>query len=293
MYGRGQPPAVRLRQQGWAALRLGLAIATGLALNAGGAPLWGIALCSVAFAAFASWAAERVGLSPSGPFFGIFALGTFATLPPGEADVRYALVIYGATAALCLLVGQLSRVNILGARRILPAPGVARGVDAAAARRRALGYAVAVAAASAIALLLGIAHVGWAAAGATIPLAASTLRAQAFRGAECVVGTLLGIVLAGMVLVPELSATAQAILVMWLLFPTEALMARNYGLALGFFTPLVLLMTDLTGPAEPFSLLLDRLAGAVVGAAVGVAIAWLFARTARTCRSGGGRSDAD
>lgn len=292
MYGRGQRPAARLQQQGWAAAQLGLAVAAGLALSAGGVPPWGIALTSVAFAAFASWAAGRVGSSPSGPFFGIFALGTFATLPPGEADLRYALVIYGATVALCLIVGQIGPLNRLGAAPGQPAPGGVGGAGRAGARRRALACALAVAAASAAALLLGIGHAGWAAAGATIPLAASTLRGQTLRGVECVLGTVLGIGLAGAVLVPGLPATAQAVLVMWLLFPTEALMARNYGLALGFFTPLILLMTDLAGPAEPFVLLLDRLSGAVLGAAVGVAVAWLFARTSSPTAAGTARPRA-
>jgi uncharacterized membrane protein YccC len=66
-----------------------------------------------------------------------------------------------------------------------------------------------------------------------------------------------------------------AILVMLLLFPTELFMARHYGIALTFFTPAILLMTQLANPHEPVSLLVDRGTETLLGAAVGIMVVLL------------------
>ncbi|WP_309080628.1 FUSC family protein [Zhihengliuella sp.] len=276
MFGRGQPPGARLRQQAIATVRLGVAVVVGLVLAWYDADPRAIALCTVLYAAAASWAAERVGLRPAVPFFGVLGLGSLAALPQSQVDLLLALAIYGATAALSLGIGQLTRLGILGTRRVVPGPGSAPPVEAAEARWRALGYGVSVALASAAALGFGVGHVGWAAAAATVPLAAATLRGRVGRGIECFVGTVAGLVIAALLLLPAFPLTVKALLVIVLLVPTESFMAKNYGLALGFFTPLILLMTDLSAPATPLQLVSDRLIGTGLGVVAGIAVAALL-----------------
>lgn len=65
-----------------------------------------------------------------------------------------------------------------------------------------------------------------------------------------------------------------------LLFPTEYFMRRNYGCALLFFTPPILLMTQLASPGSPAGpLIMDRALQTVLGATVGVAVGLLLPRS--------------
>ncbi|MFE3956931.1 FUSC family protein [Nocardia sp. NPDC059091] len=72
---------------------------------------------------------------------------------------------------------------------------------------------------------------------------------------------------------PHLPAALLGVLVLLLLFPTELFMARNYALALGFFTPLIMVMTDLAAPADPVQLLLDRGTDTILGVGAGICVA--------------------
>ena len=47
---------------------------------------------------------------------------------------------------------------------------------------------------------------------------------------------------------------------------------HHHAVALGFFTPLIMLMTNLAAPAEPWTLVRDRAVDVVIGVAVGVAV---------------------
>ena len=75
-----------------------------------------------------------------------------------------------------------------------------------------------------------------------------------------------------------LPAVGVGALVIALFFPTELFMARHYALAVGFFTPLVMLMTELADPADPFTLILYRGLDTVIGVAAGVTAAALVGR---------------
>jgi uncharacterized membrane protein YccC len=58
-----------------------------------------------------------------------------------------------------------------------------------------------------------------------------------------------------------------------------------YGLAIGFFTPLIMLMTELADPTEPWALLEARVIATLVGVAAGVAIAVVTHRPRVTSRT--------
>ncbi|MFJ9363881.1 FUSC family protein [Nocardia sp. NPDC101769] len=72
---------------------------------------------------------------------------------------------------------------------------------------------------------------------------------------------------------PHLPAALLGVLVLLLLIPTELFMASNYALALGFFTPLIMVMTDLAAPADPVRLLLDRGTDTILGVGIGIGVA--------------------
>jgi uncharacterized membrane protein YccC len=143
-------------------------------------------------------------------------------------------------------------------------------------------YAVATGLAGAVGLVAGLDHANWAMASAAVPLAAVSpgeglsLRAVIDRGSHRVVGTFAGLAVTAVVLLPHPGPTVLAIVVMALLFPTELFMSRHYGIALGFFTPLIMTMTDLAHPSDPVRLLVDRGVDTVVGVVAGVAAAALI-----------------
>ncbi|MFE3798720.1 FUSC family protein [Nocardia tengchongensis] len=136
-------------------------------------------------------------------------------------------------------------------------------------------YALAVALAGAGGVALGVAQANWAMAAADVPLAAGDSRGRVLRGVERVAGTFIGLGASALLLLPHPPPWLLGVSVLLLLFPTELFMARNYALALGFFTPLIMVMTELAAPADPVRLLLDRGTDTVLGVTVGVAVAVL------------------
>lgn len=80
-----------------------------------------------------------------------------------------------------------------------------------------------------------------------------------------------------LMLLPRPGATVLGAAVILLLFPTELFMSRHHGVALGFFTPLIMIMTELADPAEPVTMLVSRGLDTVIGVAAGIAAAALVA----------------
>ncbi|WP_084537780.1 FUSC family protein [Nocardia puris] len=104
------------------------------------------------------------------------------------------------------------------------------------------------------------------------------------RGIHRILGTFAGLLVTAALLLPNPSPGALAVLVMVLLSPTELFMTRNYALSLGFFTPLIMLMTDLAAPAEPMTMLTERGVDTLIGVSAGIAVAVLVRRS-RTSRT--------
>ena len=61
-------------------------------------------------------------------------------------------------------------------------------------------------------------------------------------------------------------------------FPTELFMARHYGWAMVFFTPVILLIAQLAAPMDPGVLVLERAVETFVGAVIGIAVAVVVQR---------------
>ncbi|BDH56058.1 FUSC family protein [Tsukamurella sp. PLM1] len=95
------------------------------------------------------------------------------------------------------------------------------------------------------------------------------------RAAHRTVGTVIGLALTAVLLAIDPGPTALALVAIALLFPTELYMARHYAIAIGFFTPLILLLTELADPSDPWRMLLYRGVDTVIGVVVGVAVALL------------------
>ncbi|TSD98133.1 FUSC family protein [Skermania sp. ID1734] len=284
MYGRAETPRLRLRHQSQAAVVLIVGSGLGILLSGIDARPWLLVLAEVVFATITSVVTDRLGLRPEGPFFGMFALGALATVPPERVAAWVGLWICVATALFALFVTfVVGKLRAHYGRLDPNAEAVSRpqtnGVGIHAVR-----YGVAVAAAGGVGVLLGMDHANWATAAAAVPLASASARSRVggsmqgvvHRSIHRVVGTFVGLGVTALLLLPNLSATWLAILVMALLFPTELFMARHYGMALGFFTPLIMLMTELAEPSDPMTLLIDRGIDTVIGVIAGLSVALLI-----------------
>ena len=280
MYGRTETRALRFRHQVQAGAVLLSGVSLGVLLSACHAPPWLLVTTEAAFAFGCALVTNYLDLTPRGPFFGIFALGAIALVPAGRIAPWAGISLCAGTIAGCVLIGLTGPAQAAGARVATCAPDCGWACAVVHAGR----YAVAIAAAGAVGLLLGMDHANWAMASAAVPLAATDarsrlhpgLRSVLSRSAQRVGGTLAGLAVTASLLLPSFGPTPLACAVIVLLFPTELFMSRHYGVALGFFTPLILVMTELAAPAAPGTLLTARVADTLIGVTAGVAAAALI-----------------
>jgi hypothetical protein len=282
MYGRSETHQLRLKHQSQAALVLLSGVAVGVFLSVNHLHSWWLVGVEALLAGAGSVFADRVKLKPNGPFFAILALGACASVPLAVPWYA-ALLIAGGAAAFSIAVGFSGWVRTRdwhpgAGRDALPLRGNARRLAVVHAAR----YVLAVGIAGALGVLSGSGHPHWAMAAAAVPLAGADLPSSVRRGIHRIVGTLLGLAVTAVVLVPGPWLPAEfygvhhvamlAILVIIFQFTTELFMARNYGLAMISFTPVILLMTQLAAPITPGVLIVERALETFVGAVVGILI---------------------
>lgn len=288
MYGRSEPHQLRLRHQAQAAMVLLSGVSVGVFLSVNHLHSWWLVGVEALLAGVGSVFSDRVNLKPNGPFFGILALGACASVP---ATVPWfaALLIGVASATFSIVVGfggwVRGREWQPGAARTA-AP--LRGPRMYPAMIHAARYVMAVGTAGAIGVLSGSGHPHWAMAAAAVPLAGADLPSSVHRGLHRIMGTFLGLVLVAVVLfpapwaplqfLPGAEAAVLAFLVIIFQFTTELFMTRHYGLAMVSFTPVILLMTQLAAPADPYILIMERGVETVVGAVIGILVIVLVRR---------------
>ncbi len=289
MYGRSEPLRRRLRHQAYGALLVLSGVGVGVTLSALHAAPWALVTIEAFLAAVGSLVADRAGLRPVGPFFGIFALGACASIPPLVAP-WIAIAISVGSALLAILIGVIGALRGATAEaqgdRVLSPD---RPQSQEARLRHAVAYAVAVGLSGGIALSFGTDHAAWAMAAAAVPLAGTDVPSRLYRGVQRILGTFLGLALTGAILLPDPGPMLLVVAIVVLQFPSELLMGRNYGLALVFFTPLIMLMTQLAHPVPRSMLIADRAVETLLGAGVGIAVvlvSYLVPRRRARVRSG-------
>lgn len=284
IYGRADTGVRRTHHQIQAGALLCVEVTLGVMLSSLRASTWVLVVVEVAFATIGSVVADALRLRPAGPFFFLFAIGATATVPAGLVAPLSAIGLCAATALLSVLIG------LIGSPHETSTPYVQRRRLPPDTGTHAMRYALAVSMAGGVGLALGFDHANWAMAAAAVPLAAIDPGRPSHREVSRVlaraghrtVGTMAGLMLTGALLALGLPQVAVGALVIALLFPTELFMARHYALAVGFFTPLVMLMTELAYPTDPFTLMLYRGLDTVIGVAAGVAAAMLVGRRGAT-----------
>ena len=124
MYGRQESRSARLHHQFHGAGMLVTGVVLGTALREQQWPGISLVAAVTVFATIGSLVTDRLRLRPGGPFFGIFALGASATVPPGGPSVWLGPAICAGTALFCLFIGRA--VSLLTHRRPLRSCGTPR-----------------------------------------------------------------------------------------------------------------------------------------------------------------------
>lgn len=234
-----------------------------------------IPLCAV-WASLAAALSDRHRWRPPGPMFPVFAVATCAAIPTTPALLLSAIVTVVATAAYAVLLGvvEVWVLRRTGIARRDPAPPPPPTMPRAQRLRiQWIRCGVVVLVAGVVATASGIGHPYWAMVASVTPLAVFTLRGQVMRGVQRAVGTVVGLLVAAVLLVPPLPTLALLLIVIALFACAELLVIRNYGAAMIVVTPLAILSMHLA-VADPVSVLLvDRLYETLIGAAIGIVAA--------------------
>ncbi|MGW1741948.1 FUSC family protein [Nocardia sp. NPDC001965] len=142
-----------------------------------------------------------------------------------------------------------------------------------------IGLAAVLAGCSAVALDLG--RPDWAVLTVTVLLHQGPDRVRGtYRGVHRIGGTALGLALFAALYALEPRSWALVLILMTLQFAIEMFVARNYGLAVVFITPLALLIGGGGQYSDMFPVLRDRLLESVIGVAIGLTALWAVDRRA-------------
>ncbi len=275
MYGRADSRAMRLLHQSQGAVLLLSGTAIGVVLSAAHASVPAVIAAAAAFSVVGSLVADFFALHPEGPFYGIFALGAVAGVPPVLVGPVQGWLIAALGAVIAIGIGLLSGdANPVTVRAVARAFRGQRVRSRHAAVMHAVRYATAVTLTGCVAAVAGLDHVNWAIAGAAVTLAATDPRGRVWRGVHRIVGTIAGLGITALLLASGLGPRSLAVCVVVLLFPAELFMAANYTLALSFFTPMIMLMTELAAPIGVRDLIESRALGTMLGVLCGISVTY-------------------
>ncbi|WP_280425102.1 FUSC family protein [Nocardia carnea] len=141
--------------------------------------------------------------------------------------------------------------------------------------------AIAALLAGSLTVALGLGRPDWAVLTVTVLLHQGPDRVRGtYRGVHRIGGTALGLVLFTGFYALEPGPWALVLILMTLQFAIEMLVARNYGLAVVFITPLALLMGGGGHYGEPVPVIRDRLIESALGVLIGLAVLWSVDRRA-------------
>ncbi|QDP97136.1 FUSC family protein [Microlunatus elymi] len=289
LYGRTSPLRPRLRMQAFAGLTLTVSVLLGVLIGISPYRSWLLIPVAAVWATFIALIAHRRHWHPPGPLFPVFALGACASVPATWTDVPIALTVVVSSALFA--IGLTALVSLLGRSGLIrklikagPRPTPARPKPAGSQQRLIewrlrhypIRYAISVAIAGLIATSIGfIGHPYWAMVAAVVPMAAPDQGARLLRAAQRLIGTVIGVVIAGAILALDLPSLLVILIAALLQAGAELTVGRNYGLALLFITPLALSMTQLAHPLPIGELVRDRTVETFIGVAVAVIITLL------------------
>jgi hypothetical protein len=249
------------------------------------AEAWLTTMCPIAVAVLACAIAFRVDLGPPGPMQFVLVAGISGNIAApaelGAASVNGflipLLVAVGAMSAYLLVIGPLALPFV---RQREGKPASFRAVFTLAPFDEettvvAMRVVIAVAVASVVSLPLGVNRAYWVIMVAGAVLQASHVRRlTVIRTVQRVLGTIVGVALFALLVAMQLSALWLVVIVALLQFAIEVVVARNYGLALIFITPLALMISGAVGTDDPIVLAGERIVDTLLGAFIALVVLW-------------------
>ncbi|MFP3466224.1 FUSC family protein [Leifsonia sp. SIMBA_070] len=289
LYGRNEPYRVRVRTLTVAALALLVSISLGVALAVAGEPLPLVALALVLVVGGGTLFVTVFQMVPPQALFFVFALLVCAAVPTPAADAFPRIGLAAAAAAFAWLL----TMSGWAIRRI---PGVDRGLlarsglvtelrrrpqtDLAALRDPRVWLTVAqnvvgVLVAGGIALAFGFGHAYWAVVSLVAVIPPARAAHSISRSLHRIVGTIVGVAVTAVLLVWSPPSIVVICVIVVCQFFAEILVARHYGAALVFITPLALSVSHLASPTPLSTLVVDRVLETILGAGIGIALVLL------------------
>lgn len=288
IFGRGEAYRGRLRTATVAAAGLVTSVAIGVAaaLAGGSVPIVALALVIVLVAGVLTVNVARLG--PPTPLFFVFAVLVCASVPtpPGEAWLRVGVAAAAAAFAWALSLSGWVLRRVAARREASASPFKplrrAEPVRWEALRDRVVWRTIAQhvlggLAAGGVAIALGIGHPYWAVVSVAAVIPPAGAAHSVSRAWHRVFGTLVGVLITGLILWPDPPVWVLVLIVAVAQFGAEVFVTRHYGAALVFITPLALVVAHLAQPVPVGSLLVDRAVETVLGCAVAI-VAVLGAR---------------
>ncbi|MDR7236887.1 FUSC family protein [Neobacillus drentensis] len=137
-----------------------------------------------------------------------------------------------------------------------------------------------------IAFHFGFVRSYWVPLSCVAVLSGSTIVATYHRAIQRGFGTILGILIASLILAMNPAGYIIAFFILLLTFITELFIVKNYGLAALFFTPNALLMAESTSQAKfSFAYFASaRLIDVIIGISIGLIGVWLVGRQSASSR---------
>ncbi|GAA1394918.1 FUSC family protein [Luteococcus peritonei] len=272
LYGRNLRHLTRVQMQLSAAATMTLAVCTGVVVGCYPHLVWLHILTAGVIAFTGQVLARAHSFHPPGPLFMIFGYGAISSMPHTWQDLPLALLVCGLSALFSCLVGVA---------------GVLVGPESLGQAWRRTGWlklqfvhswqpvwmALGVLLSGSIAQLAGIGHPYWAMVAALAPLSAPHITSQMTRAIHRSIGTLVGLVGAGLLLALHLPPVLLVVVIAVLQLLTEMWVGRNYAVAMVFITPLALGMGQVGGAHPIGPLLFDRGVETLVGSVVGIGVA--------------------
>jgi uncharacterized membrane protein YccC len=274
LYGHNEPAKRRVETQIVAGTGLVATIAMAMVYSAAHAPLpvLGALLAVTVIAAATLGAAMR--WVPRGEMFFVLVLLIIADIPTSWDRLPPAIAVGAGGAALSVLLGWLIGMD----RKKLPDESGGRWRHRLAAGYAALDrrqHLVLIAAATLgveaawlLALVLGVGNPFWAAVTVAALMPALAAADVWRRTIHLMLGTLGGVAVATLLFSFNPGHLALIAIIIVCQGAAEIAVARNYGVALLFFSPLAIGMSNLSRGAPWPPLLVDRLAEAALGTAV-------------------------
>jgi hypothetical protein len=256
-------------------------------LSATGA--WWTIACLVFVALLACFISFGIRMGPPGPMMFVLVSGVCNYMAAPEALERAsrerfdipALVAIGAISAYLVSMIPLFIPSLR--RREGDAPAFRSLIRFSRPDRIntfiASRVVVAVLIASLLSVPFSVGHAYWVVMIAGVSLQVShSLRHTTVRVIHRVLGTLLGIAVFGLVALADPSGMWLVLLLASLQCIIEIVVARHYGLALIFITPLALTISTVGNPSDTPAIINDRIIDTLFGAAIAMVVLWTSAR---------------